>query len=1309
MNKPLKLIVQIVVFLFFFCIFGLPGFVKDKTDDLEKDKKLREEILAVYQSKGKEGLQDFLKKKINDISNKFIVDLAESGYQERNGELFKISRLIAEEKKDDKILANVYFRMGEYFRLIADYKNADDYLKKALHLFVKLDDQIKMAYLYMEQGLTLFSKTENDIKTFELYDKALSLFKINKYFRGLGDVYNAKARLYLDSWDDYENAIKMYDKALEFYKKSKLWQREGWIYENKGTVYHKYGDYDSAIRMYNNALDSYKKAGVFLEPGEVYIKKANIYYHEKDDNTQALEMYNKALPLCEKSGNIIGLGNVYWGKGAIYKIDKKYLSALEMYDKALTYFEQIKSAIDQGKIYLNKGDVYSRLSDYSKAITMVTRALTFFEEGQDIKMQINAYTSLAEIYLEMGDNVDRAIKQYIKILGLYKPDNHSKRAFIKRKIGDLYFKTDQYSKAIEMYDNAFKLYEKAGNLRLQIHMYNLKGTVYRRIGENANALDAYKAALSLCDQMQKCSTRGNLYMYIGDIYCTMGDYYKAMKMFEKALAFFKETNDPLGERDVYAYIERIYMSISKTDIKTYKGFHKVYEFLKSAQKEFNKKMGIPGSENGLENSYYNNFLLAEKALKNLEERPTPRSKGQAYLDWTFAIYGLLYTGHKSSPKYEEILKMYGEAEKYFKKAGYNHGLVLVHMGIANTHSFFRKFDNAVDHYDTALKIAEETGNLLDQGLVLYGKMSNYEKAGDYERACQQCDEMLKLHRVVKNFPSQTEYETLFYKAQFLKKLGRKDKALKCFEESIAKMEKVRQQTGFPHLKKRLMQRVYEKYRETVIFMLDNKHDADGFNYVESMKARLFLDQLSEGMVKLEKGISPEHLQKRNEFVSKLSLLSKEINKAARGENEKTLKKLKDRHEKTGNEYEDLMVKIRLENPLYASVQYPKPIPLRDLQKDVLKEGELLLQFFVSSKRLYVFLVSKRNLEVVSLDITEESIMKLANRYLLSTKRKYKEKLDEYGKKLYQAIFKPLELSIKGKDNLIIIPDGQLATIPFESLVINDEPPGKPVYLLEKYKIKYIQSASVLSTLRKYYKRISKIKQFIGFGDPVYDYENFKKGSPEQGSTEPEKGDEIKEIHRGKYDREGGVLDRLQGSGQEVQAIAGLFKKDNQKAVIHLRDTATEEMAKSPDLKDYDYIHFSCHGILGDGFQSLVLSQVPKSKEDGYLTMNEIMNCDYNAKLVVLSACETGKGKMDRGEGVTGLTRAVMYAGTPAVVASLWNVSDIGTKELMVQFYKNILEKGMSKEDALREAKLSLLRGGKYSSPYYWSSFVMYGE
>jgi CHAT domain-containing protein len=316
-------------------------------------------------------------------------------------------------------------------------------------------------------------------------------------------------------------------------------------------------------------------------------------------------------------------------------------------------------------------------------------------------------------------------------------------------------------------------------------------------------------------------------------------------------------------------------------------------------------------------------------------------------------------------------------------------------------------------------------------------------------------------------------------------------------------------------------------------------------------------------------------------------------------------------------------------------------------------------------------------------------------------------MEIYGKILYHELLKPLESELKTNRDIIIIPDRYLAKIPYESFIIDEKKSGRPLFLLEKYLLKYMQSSSLLSVLRIHYQRNRETNNFIAFGDPAYDYDNFKQGKPEFGNPNPVRGDEITEIHRGKYLREGSKLGRMSGSGDEVNIIAELFKNKNQTSIVHLRINATEENAKKADMNEFVYIHFACHGILGDIFLCLVLSQVPAAKEDGYFTMNEIMNCDYNAKLVVLSACQTDSGIMERSEGVTGLTRAVMYAGTRTVIASLWKVDDRAAKEFMVRFYKNLLEKKMEINEALRQAKLSLLKTEKYSSSIHWGAFVLY--
>jgi CHAT domain-containing protein len=150
-------------------------------------------------------------------------------------------------------------------------------------------------------------------------------------------------------------------------------------------------------------------------------------------------------------------------------------------------------------------------------------------------------------------------------------------------------------------------------------------------------------------------------------------------------------------------------------------------------------------------------------------------------------------------------------------------------------------------------------------------------------------------------------------------------------------------------------------------------------------------------------------------------------------------------------------------------------------------------------------------------------------------------------------------------------------------------------------------------------------------------------------------------------------------------------------------SAADSMAKAR------YVHFATHGILGldKGKQpALVLNLVGNDKEDGFLEMDEITNLRLNADLVVLSACHTGQGRMHRGEGVTGLARAFLYAGSKGVVCSLWSVDDQETANLMVDFYRH-LQKGQSAPEALRSVQLAMIRVGK--APFYWAPFIVIGE
>jgi CHAT domain-containing protein len=205
-----------------------------------------------------------------------------------------------------------------------------------------------------------------------------------------------------------------------------------------------------------------------------------------------------------------------------------------------------------------------------------------------------------------------------------------------------------------------------------------------------------------------------------------------------------------------------------------------------------------------------------------------------------------------------------------------------------------------------------------------------------------------------------------------------------------------------------------------------------------------------------------------------------------------------------------------------------------------------------------------------------------------------------------------------------------------------------------------------------------------------------------------------------FTNDGRLITPLPGTEREVKAIYELFNQKNQPAKYYLNDQANESTVKSLNLKPYKYLHFATHGLTDEDRPTnscLILAQnqykLPSPSGEGpgvgdnLLTSSEMYGLELDAELVVLSACQTGKGTLKAGEGIIGLTRGLLYAGARNLMVSQWNVNDASTAELMTKFYSKILA-GQSNRQALREAKLELLNS-KFACPHYWSAFVLVGR
>ncbi len=188
--------------------------------------------------------------------------------------------------------------------------------------------------------------------------------------------------------------------------------------------------------------------------------------------------------------------------------------------------------------------------------------------------------------------------------------------------------------------------------------------------------------------------------------------------------------------------------------------------------------------------------------------------------------------------------------------------------------------------------------------------------------------------------------------------------------------------------------------------------------------------------------------------------------------------------------------------------------------------------------------------------------------------------------------------------------------------------------------------------------------------------------------------------------------QLPFSRQEADAIATFIPQTKLLKATGFK--ANRATATSGELARYRIVHFATHGLLNSErpeLSGLVLSLVDRNgaAQDGFLRMRDIYNLRLPADVVVPSACQTALGKEIKGEGLVGLTRGFMYAGATRVVASLWQVDDLATSELMKRFYRGMLIDKIRPSAALRAAQIEMMKQKRWAPPYFWAAFTIQGE
>ncbi len=587
--------------------------------------------------------------------------------------------------------------------------------------------------------------------------------------------------------------------------------------------------------------------------------------------------------------------------------------------------------------------------------------------------------------------------------------------------------------------------------------------------------------------------------------------------------------------------------------------------------------------------------------------------------------------------------------------------------------------------------------------TLFERQGNYKSAlQSYQSAILANTKTFSSRDISKNPPTNDAYKpqlllnSIFLKAEALEtrfssktlKISDLDKSIECFEICDTLIQKVRQNSVNQQDKLQISALADQIYESAIAVCMQANEGAfskknykeKAFYFSEKSKASALLEAIAETKAKSFAGIPADVLVKEEDLKANITFYEQQVATSSSASNKEQDFETLLRNAKAS--YLVFIREMEKDYPKYYQLKYGTNSTSIEKIREKINTNTMLVSYFWAKKRarIYVFYLDKTDLSVENVlqQPDFEDITVVLNN---SIKFYAKNTFISASNALYKQLF-PKKVPEKYTE-LLIIADSKMPTIPFEALLLQKDKKTalykNMSFMLKKYAISYSYSASLLTENNNNIN--NSTQKSILLVAPVK-FESFG-------------------------------LNDLPGTATEIEKIAQTFKAKNGKVTILQESQASEMNLKKQDLMSYSYIHFATHGVVdavNPELSQIYLSNVDADKQnDNHLLVGEIYNLKLNAKLVGMSACETGLGKMSDGEGIIGLSRALLYAGAQSVNVSLWKVSDTSTSDLMGNLFENIVKNNKNHTSALQQAKISLLNSEKFSAPYFWAAFILIGS
>jgi CHAT domain-containing protein/tetratricopeptide (TPR) repeat protein len=789
--------------------------------------------------------------------------------------------------------------------------------------------------------------------------------------------------------------------------------------------------------------------------------------------------------------------------------------------------------------------------------------------------------------------------------------------------------------------------------------YNTMGIVFRLQGNYQEASDSYRKALRIYEGQGDKRSIAIASFNLGNVYASLGNQRLALEQYTKSLEISKELGIQLG----MAY---------NTD-----AFGHVYE----AQGDYDLAL-----------SYYQQSLaLKEKAANQREVATTLMNLGVLYQDMTKPALAREYL--------DKALKV---KEASGDKAGVadiqgNYGLMLRQEG---------DYAGALEHDRASIALGEALGNKSILADALTEMARSYYAQKEYSQALEAGRRATEIARQIG--ATGILWRSTDVTALALAKSGQTEAARASLAESIAAVEELRNQAaGGEEERASFLAGKTEPYKHLVQLLISQNKLDEALATAERAKARVLLDVMRSGRVRIDKAMTAPENDQEHKLVSRLASLNVQLaaERAKPAANAARLAQLNADLDQARLDYRGFQTALYAAHPeLQVERGDSPPIPLAQTAALLPDPGTALLEFAVTDEAAYLFVATKGTkagspqLTAYTLAVTAKELAARVDGF----RKQLATRDPDYGKsahELYRTLLRPARAALAGKTRLVIVPDGPLWELPFQALQ-----PVAGHHLQEDAAVSYAPSLTVLlEMVRRHSVVKSEAERLLAMGNPAFSKQDADRLLA-QASLAPND-HALRDL----------PVD-LPNARHEVVALSRLYGA--RQSAIYTGAAATEQTFKA-DAGKYDVLHLATHGVFDNRnpmYSHLLLAGPGTGgDDDGLLEAWEVVNLNLKADLVVLSACETARGKASGGEGLIGMSWAFFVAGSPSLVASQWKVDSASTTELMVNFHHGLRNptglqgRSAAKARALQQAALRVMKSPQYRHPFYWAGFVLIGD